>query len=224
MSEKTKKIESRLEDFGYPSFLTDGLKENEYVFYENKVFDHKGKLSAEYNYNFLRHQIHHMVNFDNEVAFVEHNNNIALMNIDGEILIDQIEDIDEVWINHTYIAVQKEGKWGVINNRGEVIVDFIFTDIHWQHEISDYCRNYRVLYIEDNGVKKQALFAFTGKLVLKPEFKEIKIDYEYDSFTTNTERTAAFYNDRIIGVKLNGEKTTVTHKDKIIGKLQIKPR
>ncbi len=211
--------ESDLENLGYNIQEISFLEKNEFLVIANFLFDCNGKLVKEYKYTIDNCCIFTNKPFDNGVAFVVDDNKkdyddrkYALMNIQGDLITEFYDDIDEGWVDNTFIAVEKNKKWGIIDKFGRQIVDFIFDwrgwDYEWLHESTLYeiMRVYR-----DDGEYNLALFASTGKLVLQPIYKTITINSEFTYIKNYQDRLAALVNDEIVATDFDGNTFRWTH-------------
>lgn len=119
----------------------------------------------------------------------------------GEAIFDSYFESINV-LDKNLFAVLKDGKWGVLNKRGKVFVDFRYERIYYfvgdktvcdtengfeiinkkgkvlytSNEYKSYDMNTRFIIVNDLDGKK-GLMDWQGNVVLKPNFEEIEIEH-----------------------------------------------
>ena len=127
--------------------------------------------------------------FSRDVAPVVKNGKLGFINKLGDIVIDLIYDPkyemhdgkarikDSFWLNET-IAIRKNGKWGLINIKGEEVYPFKFDEfVSWSAEGTGH-GNLLIFMFKNNG---KDIFVFNGKEYLNEETLEgAKLRYKAD--------------------------------------------
>lgn len=87
----------------------------------------------------------------------------------GKVVIPcEYQDIRSLGDRH--FAVQKAGKWGLINSQRKEILPFVYEDLHGIETEKD------VFFIAENAASKVALWNNQGKKVIKTDFDKIEYD------------------------------------------------
>ena len=104
--------------------------------------------------------------FNNEALFVREENTVSLYNNKGEKILGEFEDAKP--FNDSYAAVKKNGKWGFVDNGGNLIIDYIYDD----------ARSFKLGHA---AVKKN------NKWGLINEEEKLVIEYKYDDMKDMTD-------------------------------------
>src|SRR6185437_16091828 len=84
------------------------------------LIDKKGKVIVPFEFSSIGEYKHHLIPVENEKGW-------GFYNFDGDQLIDCL--YDNFRILHGKLIVQKAGKWGVIDTKGNVLTDFKYKEL-----------------------------------------------------------------------------------------------
>lgn len=99
------------------------------------------------------------------------NKGITIFNTNGKILIDSIQEITD--LSNEYILLKRNGKWGFINKKGEIVIDFIY-GVEKVHQFDVPLVGYF-----NEGLapfKKDGLWGFINtrnEVVIEPKYKKV---------------------------------------------------
>jgi hypothetical protein len=214
-------VRSELEEAGFDQALINFVDPGNWLCHKNYVFDFMGRIVRTFDYHIENCCILTNEPFDNGVAFVtddpckDYNEmKFALMDFYGKILTDFFDSVDEGWIDSTFIAVERNLKWGYIDKFGRQITDFCFDWRGWDYEWISYSSNYEIVRVDSKreGIDMElGLFTFTGILALEPIYKEIEIKTKFKYFENNKQRTSALMDDVIFATDFDDNKFRWTH-------------
>jgi len=212
---------SELEELGFNQKIINYVDPGDWLCYENCIFDFRGRLVKKFDHHIDNSCIMANDPFGNGVTFVVDDptkgfteKKYALMDFYGNILTDFFDEIDEGWLDTTYISVKKNGKWGYIDKSGKKIIDFRFYWRGFDYEWINISTIYEIVRMESQrkGVDMElGLFTFTGILALEPVYKKIEIKSKYFYFANGKERTSALLDDVIFATDFDDNKFRWTH-------------
>lgn len=217
---KNKNPEKNLKKLNIDKKSLENTDPESWYMHNNYLLDNKGNIIKEYDY--ALEQYFSIVPFYNGVSLVVNDKNLpfeeqkfALMDFDGNLLTDFFDSYDEDWIADEYICVCKNGRWGFIDKRGNQVTDFRFDWHNWDYEWEQIIpSNYELVrnYLDkEKETFKVGVFAFTGKIILEPIYKEIKIVSKYKRFSRVKTTREVLLNDIIYITGFDDKKYIWTH-------------
>lgn len=104
------------------------------------------------------------------ITLKDHSGKYGMYNYDGQQITDHIYDEINGY-GRTLIQVSKDGKWGYINDQGEVVVDI-------EYEGMTITMDPRFAQVEVDG--KQGIMDMYGKWLVEPKYDYVSFGYDDD--------------------------------------------
>lgn len=99
--------------------------ERPYLYQEGKLYDLQGKEIAAFD-----REYDDFTYYNDGYALVRLDNKVGLVTVDGkEIIPPEYDNLDDSWgriLDSGYICAEKDGKFGFLNAKGEVVCDLIY--------------------------------------------------------------------------------------------------
>lgn len=167
------------------------------------------KIFTEYEeVNFLRTSDISITDFEEDVLKYRENDKFGLIDLDGYKLTEAIyQSISSLKNKSGAILAKKDNKYGILDNRGNIIIDFKYDEIIGDGYCSQIDGYKKTGYITKEKTKTGDLYGYIdykGKVILEPKYESI-------------ERALEYSNDEIYLICMNrGKKGVYKNKKRII--------
>lgn len=185
------------------------IDNNRYVVKEGNTW----KVIAEDGTTYLEGKVNNVIDMNNGNAIVSNNGKYTVLDIEGnEIIAEGYEELAYLFDNK-YTA-KKDGKYGIINNSGETLVDFKYTEIQY-NKVTDYIKAKNENNTYDYMTKDLSVKLTAGDETILNGFISIKNqnDVKYYNYKLEEKTNKDVYTDNTLFVTKQNGKYGLIDKD-----------